>query len=59
MKFTEENGAHEILRDLMKQRFVGNDEKTSAEDISRVVTREDVLDLISQAQNASMAENDE
>mmetsp|Transcript_11903 Transcript_11903/g.25110 ORF Transcript_11903/g.25110 Transcript_11903/m.25110 type:complete len:231 (+) Transcript_11903:51-743(+) len=59
IKFTKEEKVHEILRDLMKQRYGANDDKMNADDIARVVTREETLELIKQARSLSMARNSE
>jgi len=43
----------------MKQRYGANDDKMNADDIARVVTREETLELIKQARSLSMARNSE
>ena len=43
----------------MKRRFGGNDDKASADDISRVVTRENTLDIVAQAHRLAMERKQE
>eukprot|EP01082_Thalassiosira_pseudonana_P001609 g1515.t1.1.5e174189 g1515 g1515.t1 contig10:2254503-2255299(+) len=56
VRFSEEEKVHVIFRDLMKQRFGGNDDNASADDVSRMVTRDDTLNTIGMAMSQVMNE---
>lgn len=51
VQFSEEANCHASLRDKMKERFGGNGEAKSADDVSGVVTREETLDIIEEVAN--------
>jgi len=55
IKFSDGDSRHEALRNMMKERFGGNDddEEQNADDVSGVVTREETLDIIEQVARMS------
>eukprot|EP00584_Thalassiosira_punctigera_P011886 CAMPEP_0172551096 /NCGR_PEP_ID=MMETSP1067-20121228/36523_1 /TAXON_ID=265564 ORGANISM="Thalassiosira punctigera, Strain Tpunct2005C2" /NCGR_SAMPLE_ID=MMETSP1067 /ASSEMBLY_ACC=CAM_ASM_000444 /LENGTH=279 /DNA_ID=CAMNT_0013338835 /DNA_START=26 /DNA_END=868 /DNA_ORIENTATION=+ len=46
IQFSEEAAFHEILRDMMKQRFGGDGDGKKSADVSGVVTREETMEII-------------
>ena len=54
INFQKEDISHQVLRDLMKKRFCDDDNSAASPgDISKVVTKEETLEIIQQAAKAS------
>lgn len=47
LKFNEEEGCHEVLRNMMREKF-GSGEGRDPDDVSGVVTREETLEIVEQ-----------
>lgn len=53
IQFSEETSVHQALRDMMRQRFVGDGKGKNANDVAGEVTREETLEIVEEVAKAA------